>query len=97
MDRSERLAALIEEHGCATECDLSDQAGRYALIETDTYGVNGGPWWSIGNDWRLLLDNSAAQEHAEDWPAETLFDLDSGEAYPVTLAYTVPLDVEPQA
>jgi len=79
--REKRLNELLEEYGCATECHitLSDPPERYALMESDEGAAdNGGPWWNLGDDAALLLHHSYSQEYPSDWPAELLFDLDTG-------------------
>jgi hypothetical protein len=89
--RRERLMALLAEYGCACGCDAYGNLvtsnvhyegggryiGRFALLEADKGSAgSGGPWWTTGDDWRALLRVSASQEDPQDWPAETLFDLD---------------------
>lgn len=82
--RQTRMRTLIAEHGCATDCEyLTDQEfdeplGRWALMEADEGSAdNGGPWWSVDDDWRELLHASDSSEAPDDWPATKLFDLDS--------------------
>jgi hypothetical protein len=91
--RRARLELLIAEFGIADDCEalkMFDGTGRdprYALMETDDRGINGGPWWEIGPDIADLLEVSAGQESAGDWPAETVFDLDSDVCWEVSLTY----------
>lgn len=86
--RSLRLKQLTQELGRATLCDLPVDLGRWTLVEEDEGSAdNGGPWWTVSDDWHELLESSAAQEYPEDWPARMIFDLDSKAGFPVALCY----------
>lgn len=91
MTRKERLDELLEEYGCADACEIREaKLGRFVVMEADEGAAdNGGPWWDTGDNWRFLLDTVAGQEYPNDWPAETLFDLDTEDEWPVyqTVAY----------
>jgi hypothetical protein len=99
VTRSERLRRLMKQHGRADECAdvlVEYQGERWALMEGDARAGNGGPWWSVSDDWGVLLDASARQEYPEDWPALELFDLTSEFHTSIELRYA-PVDTPPES
>lgn len=84
--RGRRLRALVAEHGISRSCELPPPGAlpRWALLET---GPDGQAWWTVGDNWRALLRESAAALHASDWPATRMFDLDTSFSSGVQIHY----------
>lgn len=83
--RAKNATELFLRFGIADECDhggetLPNPLPRFAIMEADNGPAdNGGPWWNFGDSHDELLDASRNQEEPDWWPAEAVFDLDTGE------------------
>lgn len=90
QQRRRRLQHLLDQHGIAQHCDVAtahDALPRWALLEQYAGPGSQRPWWTLGGDWSALLEESAGQLHAGDWPASSLFDLDSQFCTSIVTAY----------
>lgn len=59
------------------------------MKEDDEGPADNGPWWTVGGDWRKLVEDSSTQEEPQWWPASLVVDMDSGEEWECELQYFV--------
>lgn len=68
---------------------VSDGPDRYLLVETNVRGCEPPRWYSTFDSALQAADYHINQEYADDWYAEALIDLDTGEVVHETVETTV--------